>query len=332
MSFVIVVTRAIHPDALSLLNQHGTVRLWDQPHPIPRGVLQDWLKDADAALTMLTDRIDDGVLNDASSLRVVSNMAVGYDNLDLVALTHHGILATNTPDVLTEATAELTWALILALLRGLVPSREALLAGEWTSWSPDAFLGTEVSGKTLGIVGLGRIGLAVARRSPAFNVRAVALESGKAVPHASPFPRLPRREFLESADIVSLHVPLTASTRHLVNREWLDAMKSGSFLVNTARGAIVDELALKEALDSGKLAGAALDVFNEEPINGHHPLASHPRVLATPHIGSATYETRRQMALRAAGNLVTALSGKRPPDLLNGEAWPGRTQRFLNDG
>ncbi|MCY0877396.1 MAG: D-glycerate dehydrogenase [Firmicutes bacterium] len=319
----IVVTRAIHADALALLRKQGDVRLWDQPRPIPADTLREWLEDADAALTMLTDRIDGDTVLRASRLRIVANMAVGYDNLDVSALTAQGILATNTPDVLTEATAELTWALILALMRGVVSSREALLAGAWQSWSPDAFLGTELAGKTLGIVGLGRIGRAVARRAPAFQVKVVALESRRGSLEQPDIPRLPREAFLGTADIISLHVPLTPQTHHLVDQAWLAHMKPGAFLVNTARGAVVDEVALKAALDSGHLQGAALDVFAEEPVDSRHPLVSHPRVLATPHIGSATYETRRAMALRAAENLVAALQGTRPRDLLNPEAWPG---------
>ncbi len=312
----IVVTRMIHSDALRLLADSGEVELWTEPKPMPRHLLQEWLKDAEACLSMLTDRIDDAALEQAPSLKIVANMAVGFDNIDLSAATRHRVMVSNTPDVLTEATAELTWALILALARNLLSAREDLLQGRWTVWSPDGFLGTELYGKTLGIVGLGRIGHAVARRAPAFGMDVVALgRSGHAAPGS--IPRLTRDEFLTRADVVSLHVPLTPDTRHLVNAEWLAHMKPSAYLINTARGAVVDEQALWAALNQGRLAGAALDVFQKEPVDGSHPLASHPRVLATPHIGSATAETRRAMAIRAAENIRSVLQGHPPRDWLN---------------
>lgn len=272
---------------------------------------------------MLTDIIDEEILASSPRLQIVSNFAVGYDNIDLAAATRHGVMVTNTPDVLTEATAELTWALMLALVRNILPARQIMLEGGWRTWSPAGFLGTELSGKTLGIVGLGRIGQAVARRAPAFNMTVVAMASSR--PERSGvdgIPRLPKDQFLAQADLVSLHVPLTPETNRMVNRDWLNAMKPGAFLVNTARGAVVDETALYEALNAGRLAGAGLDVFETEPVGTGHPLALHPKVLATPHIGSATGETRRAMALRAARNIALALNGQRPPDLLNPEVWP----------
>lgn len=319
MKPTIVVTRKIHQDALDVLSSLGHVRVWEADHPIFPEVLRDWIGTSDATLTMLTDAIDEHLLSSAPALKVVSNMAVGFDNIDLKAASRHGVMVTNTPDVLTEATAELTWTLMLSLLRGLLTSREALLRDEWRAWRPDGFLGTEVSGKTLGIAGLGRIGRAVARRAPAFNMDVVAVAKPSASAEAG-IRRLPRSEFLAQSDVITLHVPLNSDTYHLVNDEWLQAMKPGAFLVNTARGAVIDEWALLRALDSGRLAGAALDVFEQEPVGSQHPLASHPRVLATPHIGSATHETRRAMALRAAENIGQALAGGRPRDLLNPDA------------
>lgn len=317
MDPTIAVTRHIHQDALSVLEPLGQVRLWDEDRPIPRITLEEWLADANACLTMLTDRIDEALLSSSPSLSIVSNMAVGYDNFDLAAASRAGVMMTNTPDVLTESTAEYTWALMLALMRNILPAHRDLLDGQWLTWSPTGFLGTELSGKTLGIVGLGRIGRAVARRGPAFNMRVVAWSRSGARGQDDGVDRLPLDEFLAASDIISIHLPLNQDTRKLVDSSWFQAMKPGTFLVNTARGSIIDELALLEALDSGKLAGAGLDVFSKEPIDGHHRLAIHPRILTTPHIGSATHETRRAMAIRAAENIRQALTGERPRDLLN---------------
>ncbi len=311
----IVVTRRIHPDALDALKAHGEVILWDEDRPIPAPTLRTWLRDADACLSMLTDRFGEEELHETGPLKVISNMAVGFDNIDVAAASRYGVIVTNTPDVLTEATAELTWALMLALMRNLVPARDALLAGDWRDWKPDGFLGAELFGKTLGIVGWGRIGRAVARRAHAFGMDVIALRRPKS-PHQD-VRRLPLKSFLAQADVVSLHLPLTPETHGLIDARWFHDMKPGAFFINTARGPLVDEAALKNALDAGKIQGAALDVFSEEPVSGGHPLAAHPRVLATPHIGSATRETRRAMALRAAQNIMAVLKGETPPDWVN---------------
>jgi len=318
----IVVTRKIAPVALKELESIGTVRLWEEERPISPTVLREWVRTADALLSMLTDPIDDTLLASAPHLRIVANMAVGYDNIDVKAATRRKIWVTNTPDVLTEATADLTWALLLALVRGVLSSHQALRQGAWDGWRPDGFLGTEVHGKVLGIVGLGRIGRAVAERARGFHMPVIALASDRSHPDdGSGVVRMAREEFLARADIVSLHAPLTPETWHLVNRQWLLHMKPEAFLINTARGALIDEAALLEALNRGGLAGAALDVFEHEPVSPDHPLVVHPRVLATPHIGSATRETREQMALMAARNIVWAIKGLKPPQCLNPEVW-----------
>lgn len=309
----ILLTRRIHQDAIDALESLGSVRLWPEPRPMPRDVLLDWIREADACLSMLTDRIDAPVLEaGAPHLRVVSNMAVGYDNIDVANAVQNHVMVTNTPDVLTEATAELTWALMLAVARNMVSARESLLRGEWGDWAPDGFLGHELWGKTLGIVGWGRIGQAVARRASAFGMRVIVLaKRSPSEPGTRPLP-----EFLAEADVISLHVPLNQTSRKMVDASWFQRMKPSAFLVNTARGPVVDSAALLDALNAGRLAGAALDVFEHEPLAGSDPLASHPRVLATPHIGSATAETRRAMALRAVDNIAAALSGRRPLDLV----------------
>jgi glyoxylate reductase len=318
---VIVVGGPIDETALNALGRLGPVRQWSGDRPIPPETLRDWIRTADACLATLNDRIDGTLLAGVERLKIVANLAVGYDNLDLEALSARGILATNTPDVLTEATAELTWALILAVTRGILPAREAMLEGQWTHWRADAFLGTELDGLTLGIVGLGRIGRAVARRGEAFGMRIAALGREGVRPNGTEWERLPLGEFLRTADVVTIHVPLTPSTENLVNAAWFAAMKPGAYLINTSRGPVVDESALWDALNSGRLAGAGLDVFAHEPVRPGMPLITHPRVVATPHIGSATHATRRRMALRAVGNIRAALSGERPPDLLNPFAW-----------
>jgi glyoxylate reductase len=312
----IVLTRHIHPQAEQELKMVGDVVVWTEDRPIPPAVLESWIASAEACLCMLTDRIDEHLLDHAPHLRVVANMAVGYDNIDVAAAARRGVVVTNTPDVLTEATAELTWTLMLALMRGVVPARRAMLDGGWKQWSPNGFLGTEVSGKTLGIVGMGRIGQAVARRAPSFNMPVVALKPHRPASQ-SDVPRLERDAFLAQADVISVHLPLTSGTRALINQSWFDRMKPTAFLINTSRGPIVDEAALLTALDTGRLAGAALDVFAVEPVDRHNPLISHAKVLATPHIGSATHETRRAMALRAVLNVRAVLTGDAPRDWVN---------------
>lgn len=320
MSGTIAVTGPLMPEAARVLERDAgrPLRFWEEDRPIPPEVLWEWVRDAEGLLTTLNDRIDGALLAAAPRLSVVANMAVGHDNIDVAAASALGILCTNTPDVLTEATAELTWTLMLALMRGIVPARDALLEGRWKYWRVDGYLGAELVGRTLGIVGAGRIGNAVARRADPFGMN--VLTAGKQPGQG----RVPLSRLLASADVVTLHVPLTPETRGMVNRAWLSEMKPGSYLINTARGGVIDEDALLEALDRGHLAGAALDVFNKEPVSGRHPLAGHPRVLATPHIGSATRETRTRMALLAATNLMQGLRGERPQNLLNPSAWPGR--------
>jgi glyoxylate reductase len=316
----IFVSQPVAAAVVAELSAAHHVMLWPGPYPVPPRALPDALVGAEGALTMLTDHLGPSILQEAPRLRMVANMAVGFDNIDVKTATGLGILVTNTPDVLTEATAEFTWTLILALARGLIPARDALYGGAWTHWAPDGFLGRELVGKTLGIVGLGRIGRAVARRAEGFGMNVVGLgHRGQ-----GPYPRLPQDEFLARADVVSLHVPLSADTRSLADGPFFAAMKPGAFFINTARGGLVDETALLAALERGHLAGAALDVFQQEPIDGRHPLAAHPRVLVTPHMASATVETRTAMARRAARNLMAGLAGERPPDLVNPEAFPGR--------
>lgn len=313
---VIVVTRSIHEDAIARLQEIGIVRVFREPHPMPYETLLRWLSDANACLSMLTDSLDRNLLAHVFQLKIIATMAVGYNNIDIEAAREKNIMVTNTPDVLTDATADLTMALILVLMRRIISSQQALLDGRWGAWDPQGFLGDDLKEKTLGIVGLGRIGVAVARRAQAFGMPVIALARKDSSGMQDDIRRVPREQFLSQADVVSLHVPLNSDTYHMIDKNWLSSMQSGSYLINTARGAIVDELALKHALDSGHLKGAALDVFEQEPQDSSHILAAHPAVVATPHIGSATHQTRRAMAMRAAENIIMALSDEEPRDLL----------------
>jgi len=272
------------------------------------------LADADALLCLLTDRVDAALLERAPRLRVVANAVVGYEHVDLRACAARGIVVTNTPDVLTEATADLTWALILATVRRLPQAERSLRAGEFHGWGFWDYLGGDLAGATLGIFGMGRIGRAVARRAAAFGMRVV---------HHSRTPLAPEEEaalgaepvsfdeLLARSDVLTLHAPLTAETRHALGREALGRMRPGAYLVNTARGALVDEAALVDALRDGPLAGAGLDVYEREP-EITPGLLDLPNVVLLPHVGSATRGTRTRMAMLAARNAHAVLSG-RPP-------------------
>jgi glyoxylate reductase len=277
------------------------------------------LEDADALVCLLLDRIDTSVLERAPQLRVIANCAVGHDNVDLAAATARGIAVTNTPDVLTEATAELTWALILAAARRLGEGERVVREGRWVGWRLDQLLGVGLSGKTLGILGLGRIGRAVARRASAFDMQVVWTASGRGTNvHSAPGQRVSVDELFARADVVSVHCPLAPDTRRLVDAARLGQMKRTAILVNTARGGIVDEDALVDALEAGTIFAAGLDVFEGEPrLNPR--LLSCPRLVLAPHIGSATTEARTQMAQLCADAVKAVLSGTRPRNLVNTE-------------
>ncbi len=291
-----------------------------------RADLLEAVAGADGFLSMITDAVDAELLDAAPRLRVVSNMAVGYNNIDVAAATARGIVVTNTPGILTEATAELAFALILAAARRVVDLDRRTRAGEWTCWAPLLFLSREVSGKTLGVVGLGRIGRAVARRARAFGMRVLyhsrsRLEAEEerdlGVEYAE------KDELLATADFVSLHVPLSAETRHLIGRRELGLMKPTAYLINTSRGPVVDEAALVEALKARRIEGAGLDVYENEPMLAPG-LAALDNAVLLPHVGSATVETRTKMARMAAENLLSALRGERPAHVVNPEVWPRR--------
>jgi glyoxylate reductase len=279
------------------------------------GVARCDLSDADALVCLLLDRIDSSVLDRAPKLRVIANCAVGYDNVDIKAATARGIAVTNTPDVLTEATAEFTLALMFAAARRL-PEGEALVrSGQWIGWRLDQLLGQPIAGRTLGVVGMGRIGQAVAGKAAALGMH--ILYSGHhdvAVPYATR--RVPTDELFATADIVSLHCPLTPETRRLVNAERLGRMKPTAIVINTARGGCVDDEALADALERGTIFAAGLDVFDGEPAI-HPRLRSAPRLVLAPHLGSATTETRTSMAQLCADGVLAVVAGERPANLVN---------------
>jgi glyoxylate reductase len=280
------------------------------------GALLVELGDAAGLLSPLTLRVDEALLRHAPELKVVGNFAVGYDNVDVTACTLRGVIVTHTPGVLTETTADLAFALLLAVARRVPEADRKLRAGEWKGWSPDFLLGRDIFGKTLGIVGLGRIGNAVARRGLGFGMR-ILYTARRPVPGA-PYEYLSLDELLAQSDFVSLHCPAGPLTRHLIGPLELGRMKRGACLINTARGTIVDEAALAQWVAQGGFA--ALDVFEEEP-KVHPLLVLSDHVVLTPHIGSATVETRARMAELAAAGIDDALSGRRPAHSVNPEAW-----------
>jgi glyoxylate reductase len=316
----VFVTRRLTGPATDRLREVAEVDVWDQDGHLPPAEYQRRASAADALLTMSDDRVDAVLLDACPHLRVVSNMAVGYNNLDLAELTRRGIPAGNTPGVLTEATADLTFAIILACARRLMQARDALLAGRWHRWDPDFCMGLEMTGATLGVVGTGQIGQAVIRRARAFNMCVLAWSRSQRPLDGVRY--VPLDDLLRHSDVVTLHVALTKATRGLIGPRELDLMKPSAILVNTSRGSVVDQAALTSALAEGQIGAAGLDVFETEPIAMDDPLLTQPNLLPIPHIGSATYATRSAMATLAATNLIAGLSGRPLPHCVNPEVYP----------
>ena len=305
----ILVTRKLPASVLAKLSAVADVDLYIGDAAIPADELRARVADKDALVCLLTDAVDRTVIDAAPKLKAIANVAVGYNNIDVSYARSRGIAVTNTPDVLTESVADFTWALILAITRRLSEGERLVRRGEWKGWALDLLLGTELRGKQLGLVGVGRIGRAVAARAGAFGMR-VAYTSRREIdfPGAEPM-QLDR--LLLTSDIVSLHVPLTPETRYLIDKRALTRMKRSAYLINTARGPVVDEAALAWALQHHLLAGAALDVYENEPAV-HPDLLSLENVLLVPHLASGTTETRTAMADLAADNVLAILDG-RPP-------------------
>jgi glyoxylate reductase len=310
----IVVTGKIPEAGLELLRSAGDVWAWDHSEPIPVDIRDAQLSTADVAVTLLTDRVDDAFLDAAPNLSMVANVAVGYNNIDVAACERNGVIVTNTPGVLTDATADLAMALILMSTRRLGEGERLIRSGAPWQWGMFMMLGVGLQGRQLGIIGMGGIGEALALRAQAFGM-AVVYHNRRAVDAATEA-RLGARlvglhELLETSDVVSLNCPYTETTHHLIDSAALGRMKPSAYLVNTARGPIVDEAALADALSAGVIAGAALDVFENEP-DVHPGLVGLDNVVMVPHLGSATIETRSAMATLAARNVVEVLAG-RPP-------------------
>jgi gluconate 2-dehydrogenase len=318
----VLVTREVFDEVLDTLRADFDVTANQADKPYSPEELAQALADKDGAITVLTDRIDTALLARCPKLKAVCNIAVGYNNFDLKAMSAHGVLGTNTPGVLDAATADFTWALILSTARRLTEAEAWLRAGEWHGWKLKQFLGMDVQGATLGIIGMGRIGQAVAKRARGFDMPvlyynrtrlAPALERDCNARHVS------LDELLAQSDIVTLHTPYSPDSHHLIGAAQLAKMKKTAILIHAARGGVVDDAALITALNSGTIAAAGLDVFENEPKINPEFLKLRNVVLA-PHIASATTNTRRNMAMLAARNLAAALTGERPPNLLNPEA------------
>ncbi len=328
----VFITRRLPPEVLRLLEGKVALEVGPEGARIERHALLEGAAQAEALVPMLNDKIDRALLESAPSLKLVANYAAGYDNVDLKAAEELGIWVTNTPDATTDSTADLAMTLMLGSARHLPMGETALRRGEFVGWSPTAFLGVQLAGRTLGIIGMGRIGRAVAKRAAAFGMRVLYLsrrplsgeeERALGVEAGS----RPLAQLLPECDFLSLHCPLTAQTRHLIDREALALLKPTARIINTSRGAVLDEEALARALHEGRLAGAALDVYEGEP--AVHPLLlSAPGALLLPHLGTSTLAARLAMAERAFGEVTRVLSGARPLYAVNTPARP-RSEHIL---
>jgi len=317
----VYVTRQLFDDAIAILERHTVVEVFEGvDNAIPRELLLSKVRDVDGLLPLLTETIDAEVMDAGGKLRVISNYAVGFNNIDIDAATERGIYVTNTPGILTDTTADCAFALLMAAARRIPEADRHVRAKRWIhAWGPSMFIGSDVNGKTLGVVGLGRIGSAVAKRARGFNMKIIYNDASRREDLESELGVIYKSldELLSESDFLSMHVPLTEDTRHMIGEEQLSKMKRTAFLINTSRGPVVDENALYKALRDGVIAGAGLDVFEGEPIDPDSPLLQLDNVVLTPHIASASVETRTKMAVTAAINLVSVLQGKEPPNLVN---------------
>ncbi len=318
----VYVTRKVPEQALEILRSVAEVSVWDREDvPPPRQVILRELAQADGVFSLLTDRIDAEVMAAAPRLKVISNFAVGFDNVDIPAATKRGIVVTHTPDVLTETVADFTVCLMLAAARRLVEADRYMRDGKWKTWEPLLLAGQDIHHATLGLIGLGRIGAAVARRAQGFGmqvlyydvVRREDLERSLSITYRS------LDDVLRDSDVISVHVPLSEQTRHLIGRAQFALMKNTAVFVNTSRGPVVDQAALTQALASRRIFAAGIDVFEQEPVSPDDPLLKLDNVIVVPHIASASIPTRIRMATLAAENLVAVLQGKRPPNPVNPE-------------
>jgi glyoxylate reductase len=324
----VFVARVIPDEGLDPVREACDVDLWEDELPPPRDELLRRVGGVDGILSLLTDRVDDELLDAAGpQLKVVSNFAVGFDNIDVPALTRRGVPAGNTPGVLTETTADLAFALLMAAARRIPEGVDYVRDGRWRTWGPMLLMGVDIHGATLGIVGFGRIGREVARRGRGFGMRILYHDVHPATPAEEAelgATRVEMDELLRSSDFISLHTNLTAETHHLIDADALRAMKPTAVLVNTSRGSVVDPDALTAALRAGEIFAAGLDVTEPEPLPSDHPLVAMPNCIVVPHIASATRVTRGKMAAMAAANLLAGLRGERLPTPVNPEVYDAR--------
>jgi glyoxylate reductase len=312
----------LFPEAREILDRHFEVDCGKSGEQVPRGELLRRVADKEGLICLLNEKVDEELLSAAPKLRIAATVSVGFDNIDLAACTKHKVVATNTPGVLDDTTADFAWTLLMAIARRLIEGDEWMRSGTWPGWDLDQLLGGDVWGKTLGVIGFGRIGRGVARRSQGFQMRVLYSDAVRAPAdvekelHAE---YVDRDRLFRESDFISLHVPLLPDTRHLICKENLDKMKPTAYLINTSRGPVVDEAALAEALEQKKIAGAALDVYEAEP-KANPALIKRKDVILTPHIASASVETRTKMTVMTANNLVAFFEGKRPPNALNADA------------
>ena len=320
----IFVTRIIPEKGLEMIRQETDVEVWQDPLPPPYQTLVEKAKGIDALLCLLTDKIDENLMDAMGpQVKVISQMAVGFDNIDVAAATAHGIPVGNTPGVLTDTTADFAWALLMAAARRVAEGDRFTRAGKWKTWGPTDFLGPDITGATLGIIGFGRIGQALAKRAHGFDMRILYFSSNRHPDAETKYHAqyVDLDTLLHESDFVSLHTALSPDTHHLMNTDRLKKMKPGGILINTARGSIVDPKALYQALSSGAIACAALDVTEPEPIQPSDPLLTLDNVIICPHIGSASFRTRNRMSIMAAENLIAGLRGERLPNCVNPEVY-----------
>jgi glyoxylate reductase len=316
----VLATRPLFPAARTILDATCDVEYFPPGRTAPRGELLQRMKDKEGLVCLLTDAVNEELLRNAPKLRIVSNVAVGFDNIDVTACTKRGVVATNTPGVLDETTADFAWTLMMTVARRVVEGEALARSGKWTGWDLDQLVGADVWGKTLGIVGFGRIGRAMARRARGFRMKVIYNDAQRVSEDVEKELGAEYRGFdalLAEADFVSVHVPLTPETRGMFSAPKFYRMKPSAFLINTSRGPVVDENGLVAALEAGKIAGAALDVYENEPFI--LPGLKRANVVLAPHIASATVETRTKMACIAAENLTALFRGQRPPNMLNAE-------------
>jgi len=320
-----LATRPLFAEARTILEQHTDVEYWSEPDRIPRDELLKRVQDKDALVCLLTEKVDEELLAKAPALRIAATVSVGYDNIDISACTRHKVIVTHTPGVLDETTADFAWTLLMAIARRVVEGDAWTRSGTWPGWDLDQLLGADIWGKTVGIVGLGRIGVAVARRAQGFRMRLLYADSSRRsldLERELTIQWTSLDALLEQSDFVTLHVPLTPDTRHLISTAAFEKMKRSAYLINTARGPVVDEAALVDALERRLITGAALDVYEREP-EVHPGLIGRKDVILAPHLASASIETRTRMAVMAATNVAYLFEGRRPPNALNGD-WLSR--------